>query len=1373
MEDKIYVLSDGRVRRVPTGEEEAFQAELKEKGLTAVIQSDMSGNLTSSTEDATVGQDPTASTQETDQSQVNQQTNTESNLEDGSSESQNELPSWYVPPTEASMRRYDTQGNLITQSQKNIFGEYNVLTYDQLQRDIEERKKIEHHNKQHKLKVDINTQNKGLFDFIVSGEIEKTNEKIQTFFRQKPKEAISQLQKMFGEGDESPFEYEETWDKYNLNKLKIKHKESNREIDLDFVTGDFVNSNNKLFNFLNQNLSEENKKQSRKRQNLLVEEYENYPIELSEGQKNSIKNKYKSIKDKNGKELNNIFEVIKEKVYHIKSGELSHITEIQPYEEELKEAKQSLINQGIENPSKEDIENVARELLTRRETIEEEQQKITTFMNAVEETDIYNRVKIGSLLKNEKDIKALVAYELEYKKKLDDLMNSQYATVINDMNTFFNDPTAKFAIGDNEGYVTLEDGRNVPEQRWNAYQISSAVVDHQIKDFQNWLDSNVERIEELEDSDYKNDLIQRNYNDWEKFTYNISSGFARIVVKGMYGGSKMTSALIGVDNKTLDKTMLSMDKANSIYRQRFQPDIEFKNAFKKGNFGRFLGQEIGNQIPIFATIATPGVGIPLLGLSSSGDNWTDMVRKDADNPGNQSSLLKKTLTSAGYGTAEVIFDRYLTLPVMKRSWAAMYGTGSKAMQSGLNGIKQHFIQNGKRQLVIDPVLEMSSEGLTTVTQNILTGRPITENLDHALFSGGMFGTMFGHVPFYKGAMMNTFSNSEVKQKYRDNLVKITDLKSQLDGTKRYVKPETAKILNEQVQALENENNQILENVENKMNNMSPKYVEQFLGLVSKQEVIRNQARKITNDSSLDNETKRKALENLQNQFDKNQALVDMLKDPKAFGNKYNGFLTSNKKEDIDRKQEILGQATTELINEGKTDPNDKQIQEKARLIYNTKEINNDFKSKRGKTKLGKSIKNYQTVEQAIEEINKLDNVSDANKASAIKNIEEGGHGANMPTEDGNYIPFQVVENMAKDDRTETRTHELGHTILSEAIGQNPEAFTNIANQLLEYTKSQNPNLYALLVSETQGMGADEVITRYMELVAENKIDFNSKNNKGLAAVMGWLFGKGVAKATNSDFDFNFEGETDAVAFATALAKKIKAGTLTLEQRKAIKKSKIAQEAALLNRLFGKGKDAETKRSEALKKNTVEIVKENDRLSAMVAKKSKEEGISLKEAVTQRTKDQLVVNNMAIANKLARQAYDRGRGILTQDKAIPLEDFQQEFLYELVKLSNTWNPGVNPNFGAYVNDILPKRYGQILEGLKGKSVESVSMSTKEGDIDFADTDIAVGGGVSAKQAEGKIVNKELGLDSKKVSEIENVVKNANIPLENLTYKGVKK
>ena len=103
---------------------------------------------------------------------------------------------------------------------------------------------------------------------------------------------------------------------------------------------------------------------------------------------------------------------------------------------------------------------------------------------------------------------------------------------------------------------------------------------------------------------------------------------------------------------------------------------------------------------------------------------------------------------------------------------------------------------------------MSSEGLTTASQNILTGAPITENLGHALFSGGMFGTMFGHIPFYKGAMMNYFSRPEIKKKYSQNLDKITELKKQLDGTNKYIKPSTAKILNEQIQDLETKNNKI-------------------------------------------------------------------------------------------------------------------------------------------------------------------------------------------------------------------------------------------------------------------------------------------------------------------------------------------------------------------------------------------------------------------------------------------------------------------------------------------------------------------------------------------------------------------------------------
>jgi len=123
--------------------------------------------------------------------------------------------------------------------------------------------------------------------------------------------------------------------------------------------------------------------------------------------------------------------------------------------------------------------------------------------------------------------------------------------------------------------------------------------------------------------------------------------------------------------------------------------------------------------------------------------------------------------------------------------------------------------------------------------------------------------------------------------------------------------------------------------------------------------------------------------------------------------------------------------------------------------------------------------------------------------------------------------------------------------------------------------------------------------------------------------------------------------------------------------------------------------------------------------------------------------------------------------------VPLEDFQQEFLFELITLANTWNPKIVPEFGAYVNSNLPLRYGQILRKLKGESVEAVSISTKEGDIDIADTDIVSSGAAGSVQAEGKIVNKELGIKDSLVSEIENTVRDANVPLKGLTYKGVKK
>ena len=1368
MADKKYFqISNGKIFESDDTPEAIglFQAKIKELNLTAEEIDYQPGKFLGAFP-------PPPNKDETTQSQKNQE-DTDLESEDTSSDSQlTEIPSWYNPDlvSQVNKKRYDTQGNVV-ESQKNVFGDYDVLTSDEIKRNQElERKRLKQ-IEQNELANNINIKNDGVFDFLVSKDIKKSKSRQADFFNNKANDAIAQFENVYGSDEESPFIYERVADKRNLDKVLITDKKTGDNIELDFnlasksglIKEDMLssmrdNSFTNLFNFLNKNLTNEDKVKVKERQGTLINNREKLPIDLSKFETDKIKN--------NINNNENIFEPVVTTTTRGKD-ETEIIKKVtQPYEEELKEAEQLLKNQGFENPTKQEIEDEARLLIIQNDIEAEQSKKLSKFMNTIEETPLYNEVKIGSLLKQEKDIKDLAAYELQYKSKMNDISDSDEAKIVNEMGRFFNDPSAKFEIPAGTETIELDDGRLVPVDYFRNYKLAHGILDKKIQNFEDWSDDNQYKIDNLQSSEYKNNLIQRNYNDFDKFVFNIGSGAARIITKSGYGANKLGYALVGVDNKTLDKTMLDIEKANSIYRNNFQEDVKFEDAFTEGNFGKFLAQEIGNQIPIFATIAIPGIGIPSLGFSSAGDNWLEMVKKDAEKPGDPSSLFKKVLTSAGYGTAEVIFDRYLTLPVMKRSFKGMYGGGSKAMQTGIAGLKEQFVKTGRRQLLIDPILETSSEGLTTISQNILTGAPITENLGHALFSGGMFGTMFGHVPFYKGAMMNYFSRPEIKKDYNQNLDKITELKKQLDGTNKYIKPSTAKILNEQIQDLETKNNKILEDVEKQMENMSPKFVEQFLGAVSKNASISNQAKKITNDNTLDNKTKQQALANLQEQFNNNQAIINTLKDPKAFGNKFNGFINSKDQVDIQRREDIFQKAYNQLTLEGRT-PNDKQINDAARIIYNTQEIRKDYKEKRGRTKLGKSLKQYQTVEDAVNAINKMD-ISDSDKQKLIDGVNNGNHGANVLLNNGERLPFQVVENMAKDDRLETRTHELGHTILEDAFKKNPGAFSAIAGQILQHVKNKNPNLHTLLLAETRGMTSDEIITRYMEMVVEGKIDFNK--NKGLGGLMGYLFSGGVARATNSDFAFNFEGETDAVAFITNLAKKINAGTVTLQDIAAIKRSPVRKKKYIIDNYFNGN---ETKFSQALKDKTIKIVEENRRLYRLISKKSEEENIDLKEAVTQRIKDQLVVNNMATANKLARDAYEKGTRVVSLDKAVPLEDFQQEFLFELITLANTWNPKIVPEFGAYVNSNLPLRYGQILRKLKGESVEAVSISTKEGDIDIADTDIVSSGAAGSVQAEGKIVNKELGIKDSLVSEIENTVRDANVPLKGLTYKGVKK
>ena len=174
----------------------------------------------------------------------------------------------------------------------------------------------------------------------------------------------------------------------------------------------------------------------------------------------------------------------------------------------------------------------------------------------------------------------------------------------------------------------------------------------------------------------------------------------------------------------------------------------------------------------------------------------------------------------------------------------------------------------------------------------------------------------------------------------------------------------------------------------------------------------------------------------------------------------------------------------------------------------------------------------------------------------------------------------------------------------------------------------------------------------------------------------------------------------------------------------------------------------------LKNETKSIVEVNDKIFTDIVSRSEKNNTTLKESVTQRDKDKLVTNNMPRVMALANQAVRAAKN-LTLDESLKIKDIDEwtsEYSLKLVELANSWDPGKNDSFGAYMNQLLPLKYSGILDKLKAK-VETTSADREEAGttaynnvIDEGPTqDEILDGEVKPKKAKGAtLVNDMIGL-----------------------------
>ena len=840
------------------------------------------------------------------------------------------------------------------------------------------------------------------------------------------------------------------------------------------------------------------------------------------------------------------------------------------YEKELKRAKQELSLDGG-NPTKEEIQMLAKSFII--DKIQEE--KLTSIMN---KTDFIQRNDYLGINKKEgvQERYNLAAreFDIDFKKEMalydlkrTDLETGGDITRYEEINSQFSDGNHEYEIKEGENYFELENGKKVPEKIINEYKRLQPAVTAKVASINKLSESIQEKAAGYGDNAAAIDISRRNYNAWEEFLVETSMGLYEIGLNVKTG----VPLLLGGENKKLIERTARVKAKLQETRDSYSKDVEFEDAFSSiWNFADFAAQEVSNQIPIFAALAIPYVGTSIIGVSAFGDHYVNL-NMERDTPGGrQKSNADIWWSSVGFGASELVFERLTTIPLLRAAKRGFSSTpGSKMLQVLTDGqyFKKHI---GK--LAYGALSEPIGEGMTQLTQNWIDGKPMTQGLGHAMFSGLMFGTTLSIAPFARGAYLNKYNDHASKAEARKRVnkmrklgftnnkidEKIKELKEYgVDGReKAIVDLKKNKKINEKIIAqLYEQNVAEMKELEIAVQGISSDVTKMFFGLEQQQEALKLEAQEIENNKTLTIPQRNDQLKVVQARFDAIGHQMEAFKDKKAFGDEYTAF--KGLEENAVRVAELEKRAKSKLFDEGKKDPTAIQINDKAKFLYNVDKINADYKanSRAGLT----SVINAQTREEAIEKVNSFTNVDDKVKKEVIKGIQDGNHGVNIPTIDGKNLPMQVVESMAADDRLETRTHEVGHSVFIKAISQNSKAFDGLADQILEHLKTTNPSAYKRVLFRLNNQTAsDEVIMLFLEEVASNKVDVKKSGKAGFFAT---LMNKGIEEVGGKPIDL--KGETDAINFLVGIAKKIKDGTISNEDIANIKANKIAVDAAAM------------------------------------------------------------------------------------------------------------------------------------------------------------------------------------------------------------------
>jgi hypothetical protein len=660
----------------------------------------------------------------------------------------------------------------------------------------------------------------------------------------------------------------------------------------------------------------------------------------------------------------------------------------------------------------------------------------------------------------------------------------------------------------------------------------------------------------IDDADFVNNLSVKNYNEAEANLRTIGTGFASLFKETGYIAAKVLNSASQFDqfkgsqgmfqtnnvDNVLDTLSVKYNEQASLLTERYLDPVKFENAFKDPlNFGKFMMQEISSQIPIYATMAATGnLSAFVIGGSSSGGKLSNMKTDIAMGKANYSSA-EMFWKSGLYGVAEGALGTLPSVGIINKNknrlLAGLKNRGANDLLA--KGTKQFVKENYANAFVWEPLTEWATESLTTGFQNLIDGKPFTENIGHAGFSGFSMSLLMSGSTMAFSTYQSRFSSFEKRNDIRKQQKELSDLGAQYNKAAKLDPNSKESLL--LVKEIEAKNKDLETSIEQSNevvnNNLRAGHAEGVNKILSLQTQMQTDAQTILNSKTLSDTEKQVKIDSMQDQYTFWESVKESSFSKKNMM-KYRPEFKLMQINDKDRYNALTTEAKIKLA--GETNVTNEAVDRQAYELYLKEEIVSN-NNQAGKIKDFK-LKQWQTSEDAITAIEDS-NLSEDDKSKAINNIQKGADG----WADADGVANVVIDNQVENQRKHVATHEVGHLAFWKIFENNEAAFAPIANQLLSSVKDVNPKLYNEFVNDVEKDGdgklkSQEVIMRFLEFAAEGKMDPKKNSLQG-------FFGTLLQKTFIKDYNFDFKGETDITSFVSELGKKIKNGTLSRQDIK--------------------------------------------------------------------------------------------------------------------------------------------------------------------------------------------------------------------------------